>query len=492
MEHGGPDAPGRVYEYENYRLGHNRLSTLDITENSNQPYLSDDKRYVLIYNGEIYNYKELASQYSIHLENNSDTELLLKLSLKIGFEQALEKFNGMFAYLILDKVERKIFVARDRLGIKPLYYYHKGEVLIFSSEISGILKLIEAPVHIDEIGLRQYKKLRTFFNGHTIYNEIKMFPAGYFYVNNCFHKYWELPNETQAPPTDEELRYLIESSINYRKISDVPLGSYLSGGVDSSIVAALANKTHTWTVGFKDNNEFVWAKLMAQIIHSSHHETITNSDRFLADLNYMIRKRKEPLSVPNEVLLYEMTKDVKKENTVVLCGEGADELFFGYDKIFRWASQAKNFDIKEFSKYYSYGTEEDLEIVEDAVAPFRQYKTPIGIVASFFQIAHLHGLLRRVDNSTMLCAVEARVPFVDHRLIEQMAGVPFEYRMQNGVVKAPLKRIFQDILPSEIIQRPKVGFPVQIDRIFGTEKDKKYDAWLEYNMKYLQEVVSCN
>ena len=170
MEHGGPDAPGRVYEYENYRLGHNRLSILDITENSNQPYLSDDKRYVLIYNGEIYNYKELASQYSIHLENNSDTELLLKLSLKIGFEQALEKFNGMFAYLILDKVERKIFVARDRLGIKPLYYYHKGEVLIFSSEISGILKLIEAPVHIDEIGLRQYKKFRTFFNGHTIYN----------------------------------------------------------------------------------------------------------------------------------------------------------------------------------------------------------------------------------------------------------------------------------------------------------------------------------
>lgn len=133
----GPDAPGRVYEYENYRLGHNRLSILDITENSNQPYLSDDKRYVLIYNGEIYNYKELASQYSIHLENNSDTELLLKLSLKIGFEQALEKFNGMFAYLILDKVERKIFVARDRLGIKPLYYYHKGEVLIFLQKYLG-------------------------------------------------------------------------------------------------------------------------------------------------------------------------------------------------------------------------------------------------------------------------------------------------------------------------------------------------------------------
>lgn len=492
MEHGGPDAPGCIYEYKNYKLGHNRLSILDVSENSNQPYISDDNRYVLIYNGEIYNYKELASQYSICLKNNSDTELLLKLSLKIGFEQALNQLNGMFTYLIFDKITEKFFVARDRLGIKPLYYYQNEDYFIFSSEINSILELLNDSVHIDDVGLRQYKKLRTFFNGHTIYKEIKMFPAGCFFENNRFHRYWELSDEQQAPPSDEELRMLIESSVRYRKVSDVPLGSYLSGGVDSSIVAALAHETHTWTVGFEDNNEFLWARLMANKIGTEHHETITNNSRFLSDLEYMIKKRKEPLSVPNEVLLYEMTLDVKKENTVVLCGEGADELFFGYDRIFKWAYQSKTFDVKEFSKYYSYGSEDDIEIVDDAISPFYRYKKPIDIVAAFFQIAHLHGLLRRVDNSTMLCAVEARVPFVDHRLIERMAGVSFEYRMQNGIIKAPLKRVFKDILPIEIIERSKVGFPVRIDSIFHSTADKKYDAWLEYNMNCLQEVVRCN
>lgn len=187
-----------------------------------------------------------------------------------------------------------------------------------------------------------------------------------------------------------------------------------------------------------------------------------------------------------------MTKAVKKENTVVLCGEGADELFFGYDRIFRWANQAKTFDIKEFSKYYAYSQNDDIEIVESVVEPYLKFKTPLKITAAFFQNAHLHGLLRRLDNSTMMCSVEARCPFLDYRLIQRMAGVPFEYRMKNGIVKEPLKRIFKDIIPKEIIERKKVGFPVDLSDVFKVDKDIQFDSWFDFNINEIKKLVKPN
>lgn len=485
MIHRGPDAPCCYKEIDNYKFGHNRLSILDLQERSNQPFFSRDKRYVIIYNGEIYNYRELAAKYAIALETHCDTELVLELSIKIGFKEAIKEFNGIFAYIIFDTVTKDFFVTRDRLGVKPLYFYQTDKGCIFSSEINAIVDLLDNQVKIDEIGLRQYKKLRTFFNGQTIYKNIKMFPAGCYQQNNQIAKYWEFPSGYQSPPTDEELKWLIESSIQYRKIADVPLGSYLSGGLDSTIVAALTHELHTWTVGFKEYNEFEWGRLAAAKIGSEHHEVIVTKEMFLEDAKKLIRVRKEPLSVPNEVLLYQMTREVKKENTVVLCGEGADELFFGYDRIFRWANSIDKFDLQVFSELYSYGSEEDLEIVESAIAPFYHYGKPIDIVAAFFQVAHLHGLLRRLDNSTMMCSVEAREPFVDYRLVERMAGVPFDYRMQDGIVKAPLKRIFKDIIPKEIIDRKKVGFPVKLDDIFGVKKEQAFDTWFDFNIKEL-------
>jgi asparagine synthase (glutamine-hydrolysing) len=488
MVHGGPDAALCYAEFEKYKFGHNRLSILGLDSRNNQPYYSSDRRYLIIYNGEVYNYKELARDYSIDLTAN-DTELILKLSLKIGFKNALEKFNGMFAYVIFDTQTKEFFVARDRLGVKPLYYYKKDDEYIFSSEINAIVSLLEN-VKYDEIGLRQYKKLRAFFNGHTIYKNIQMFPAGCFIQNAKIHKYWELSLDKQNPPSDEELKYLIESSVQYRKIADVPIGSYLSGGLDSTIIAALVKELHTWTIGFESDNEFKYGELAAKRIKSCHHEILINDEQFISTAKKIISIRKEPLSVPNEVLLYYMTLKVREKNTVVLCGEGADELFFGYDRIFRWANSLKVFDIEEFSRYYSYGSNDDLEIVESVVDPFKKYGRPIDITASFFQIAHLHSLLRRLDNSTMMCGVEARSPFLDYRLIERMAGVPFHFRMENGIVKAPLKRIFADILPVEIIEREKVGFPVELTRIFNVKKHISFDNWVEFNINELENNIS--
>lgn len=490
MERGGPDAPLCYQAINGCQLGHNRLSILGLDARCNQPFYSKDKRYCIVYNGEVYNYKELAVQYGITLETNCDTELVLALGVKIGFAKALQQFNGMFAFVVLDTKTGSIFAARDRLGIKPLYVHECPDGVIFSSEINAIVDLLGGNVSIDDTGLRQYKKLRIFFNGHTIYNEIKMLAAGSYMTldderggRGEVHKWWELPHGEQCPPQDEELRALVEDAVRIRKVSDVPLGSYLSGGLDSTIVASLTHETHTWTVGFEDCNEFEWGRLAARRIKSCHHEVVIDRDSFMKDAAFMARHRKEPLSVPNEVLLYEMTRKVKEHNTVVLCGEGADELFFGYDRIFRWAAGANAFDVREFAKYYAYSNVDDTEIVEDALSPFMDYGKPIDIVAAFFQVAHLHGLLRRLDNSTMMCAVEARVPFVDHRLVERMAGVPFDYRMKDGVVKSPLKRVFADIVPQEIIERKKVGFPVRLDVLFGVEKSKAFDAWTSFNLE---------
>jgi asparagine synthase (glutamine-hydrolysing) len=486
MDYRGPDASG-CFEINNVKLGHNRLSILDLNPRSNQPFTSNDGRYIIIYNGEIYNYLDLAKKYNILMKTHSDTELILELSIIIGFKNALNEFNGIFAYIIFDTVTQDYFIARDRLGVKPLYYYHVGNNYIFSSEINAIVVLLKNDIQIDEIGLRQYRKLRTFFNGYTIYKDIKMFPAGCFMEHKIITAYWEMPMGEQKPPDDDELKDLIEDSIKCRKIADVPLGSYLSGGLDSTIVAAITKELHTWTVGFEENNEFKWGRLAAKKIGSNHHEIITNSQMFINDTKVMIKRRKEPLSVPNEVLLYEMTKEVKKENTVVLCGEGADELFFGYNRIFSWANRTDTFDIKNFSNLYAYGSNDDLEIVESVISPFYKYGKPINIVAAFFQVAHLHGLLRRLDSSTMLCSVEAREPFVDYRLVERMAGVSFTYRMQDGIVKAPLKRIFKDIVPIEIIEREKVGFPVDLAHIFKVHTEKAFDYWLDFNMNVLMQ-----
>ncbi|GAG11893.1 unnamed protein product, partial [marine sediment metagenome] len=248
-----------------------------------------------------------------------------------------------------------------------------------------------------------------------------------------------------------------------------------------------ASKPHTWTVGFEDCNEFEWARLASEEKQSIHSEVLIQVQEFISLSKFMITKRKEPLSVPNEVLLYKMTMEVKKKNTVILSGEGADELFFGYDRIFKWASNNK-WDINEFNRLYSYGTNDDIEIVEDAIRPFVHHKKTIDIVAAFFQVAHLHGLLRRLDNATMLCSVEARVPFVDHRLVERMAGVPFDYRMKNGIVKSPLKNIFNNIIPKPIIDRVKVGFPVPLASIpFYNANNTPMDNWLEFNLNQFKQ-----
>jgi len=481
MSHRGPDNTG-FYRNKDIFIGHNRLSIIDLNDRSNQPFY--DNNLVIAYNGEVYNYKELILEHGLKVKTESDTEVVLLMYQKYG-PWCLKYFNGMFSFIIYNEDSRDIFVARDRLGIKPLYYYRSSDLWIFSSEISSILEIKES--EYDEFGIRQYKKLRMTMKGYTIYKDIKTFPPAHYLENGRMSRYWDLEMKRKDPPNDGELEWLIEDSIKIRKRSDVPVGSYLSGGLDSTILTYILRPKNTWTVGFNELNEFEWSDLANEGIESKHHKTIVDKESFIKTAKWMIKKRREPLSVPNEVLIYLMTMNVRRENTVVLSGEGADELFWGYDRIFKWANEREQLNLNEFDERYCYGTHSDDEVIHYALEGI-EGETVIDRIAYFFQVFHLQGLLRRLDNSTMLCSVEARVPFVDHRIVELLAGTPYSWRMGDSF-KEPLKRIFSDLIPSYIINRPKVGFPVPLEIIFSSDYPayvkSPMDSWLMFNLKQI-------
>lgn len=483
--HRGPDASDSLQTGNTY-LGHTRLMVVDVDTASNQPYVSACNRFTLIFNGEIYNHRELKAQFKLRTKTASDTEILVELFALMG-EQMLKYLNGMFAFVIHDAKTDKLFAARDRLGIKPLFFCQKGDSLAFSSEIPPLLDLDFVSDIKDDIGVRQFKKLRTCFGEKTLFKDISMLPAGHFWSNKKIVQYWKFPDTQQEAPSDDELMELIQSSIAYREVAEVSVGAFLSGGLDSSIITGIADVDQTWTVGFSDHNEFEWAKVVADHLEVDLNTVLCPYPRFLPTVNELVDLRGEPLSVPNEVLLYLMSKEVKLKNTVILSGEGADELMFGYDRIFRWANE-NEWDVRQFDQLYSYGSIKDDEIIESVMLPYQSFSSNINRIAAFFQISHLHGLLRRLDFTTMRCAVEARVPFVDHRLVERMAGVPFDYRMERGVVKAPLKRIFSDLLPIQTIKRAKVGFPVNLKKIFNDKQGKTFmDNWLQCNLERFEE-----
>ncbi|SHI72923.1 asparagine synthase (glutamine-hydrolysing) [Rubritalea squalenifaciens DSM 18772] len=486
MHHRGPDASGEMHQ-GGYVLGHRRLIVVDLDARSNQPFYSPDGKLAIVYNGEIYNHKELARKHHLDLHTTSDTEVLLLLYQKLG-AACLQELNGMFAFVVLHTDSGKVFAARDRLGIKPLHIDRRREQPAFASEVASLLEL-DGHYEWDVEGLRQYIKLRTCFGSNTVYQNIEQLPAGCYYDDGRIIRYWQMPEGDQEAPGDEEVDALLRDAVKLRCMADVPLGSYLSGGLDSTIIARLAGADHVWSVGFEDHNEFSYAQLAADQFGMQHHACVATPESFQQTAKKMIQQRREPLSVPNEVLIYLMSQQVKTKNTVVLSGEGADELFFGYDRIFRWAHDQSEFSLREFDRHYSYGSHRDDEILDAVISPYLSMEgSVLGGVARFFQLGHLHGLLRRLDFSTMLASVEARVPFVDHRLVERMAGVPFDYRMGRDDVKLPLKRIYRSVIPHEIIERPKVGFPVPLKNMPFYDPSQTggvMDQWLKFNLRIL-------
>jgi asparagine synthase (glutamine-hydrolysing) len=486
MNHRGPDSINYLHFEDKYFLGHVRLKIIDINDRTNQPFYSRSKKYCIIFNGEIYNYVELAIKYNIELNYNSDTELLVELFDLIGVKM-LTELIGMFTFVIVNLKTGEDFIARDRLGVKPLYFYSINGTTIYSSEISSIVNYV---VNVTEnlFAIRQYKEMRMVFNNKTFYNEIEMFNQGSYCANNKNEIYWSLNTNEKPILSDDELEELLISAINYRKIADVKVGSYLSGGLDSSIIASIGKVDYTFNASDENYSENNFAEIVSDHIKSKHFSITEKSKDFINTARLLIEKRREPLSVPNEVLLYSLSKEAKKYVTVLLSGEGADELFCSYDRIFDKFSIMKQFDIDVFIDYYGYGEKKDKEVYLDAIRPFIKLKKPYLILSAFFQIAHLSGLLRRLDNSSMMASVEARVPFVDHRLVDRLFGVPYEWKTQQGTPKFPLVNLSKKYLPIDIAHRKKIGFPVSIEFLFSCDKNQAYNKWLEFNLNTLSEI----
>jgi asparagine synthase (glutamine-hydrolysing) len=486
MQYRGPDNCRIVEEFGGYSIGHCRLAIIGDPVLANQPMVDESGALLLIFNGEIYNYQELARTYDIPLQAHSDTELLLALYALKG-ASCVSELNGMFSFVIVDRVRQRIFAARDKLGTKPLFWWRNRSSVVICSEVAPILELIGG-AEPDQFSIRQYRAMRGLFNGRSFYKGISTLPAGSTWDGERVSRYWTLERKFDDPPSKEELRCLLDSSLSYRMVADVEVAGFLSGGLDSTITTLATGIRATWCVGFAGDDDFAAARRVAEGAQLRHHEVIVDRDGFLDATETMVRARREPLCVPNEALVYLAARDARHHGVkCTLSGEGADELFGGYDRIFRWADSASTFELPEFARLYCYDNDVDLEVVEDALAPFRRYEDPYLIVSAFFQIAHLGNLLRRLDFATMFASVEGREPFADFRLAERLFGLRLSYKHCGMDPKAPLKEAYRDIVPEFVLKRAKHGFPVPLRDVFNTAAGIKpgYSAWFDHNLNVL-------
>ncbi|MDG1398368.1 MAG: asparagine synthase (glutamine-hydrolyzing) [Polaribacter sp.] len=520
IKHRGPDAGG-IYIENNLGIGHRRLSIIDTREVSNQPMHSNNKIWHLVFNGEIYNFEEIKSQLNYNFRTISDTEVILAAVEEKGLDWFINQANGMFAIALYNSETKDLFLVRDRLGIKPLYFYNDGDNFIFSSEIKAILSSGLVDAQFNEEAVDEYLANRYIRAPYTFFKNIfQVNPGTYLSVNKNLtiveNKYWDIPDtfNLDSKYNEEEilkgLDYELNKAIKYRLIADVPLGTYLSGGVDSSLITAITalnkkEKVNTYTIGFEEINEFEYSEIIAKKYKTDHHEILMKKADYMANWERLINLKDAPLGVPNEIPLAVMSSKLKEKITVVLSGEGADELMGGYGRIYRAPFDYINEDVKEsfydyfISKYdyvprsmrdqlintpKSYRVEFDGEIRADFNKNSNEEST-----FKFFHKYHVKGLLQRVDMTTMQTSVEARVPFLDHNLIEYSYGkIPYNLKLKwkdevskkkaeninssqySEVLDIPkylLRKVSYNYLPKEIIERKKVGFPVPLTEWFS-------------------------
>lgn len=537
LGHRGPDFQNTVHD-DAVGLGHRRLSVIDPSPDGHQPMNDPTERYTLVFNGEIYNYRELRQQLEsrgITIYSQSDTEVLLHLLILDG-EDALPKLNGFFALALYDREKKSIFLARDRMGIKPLYYFSDNDRFLFASEMKSLLAYgIEKK--IDAVALHSYLQLnytpapRTMLAGVS-----KLLPGESIYLDpQTFEKkhWYHLPKSKGTTTLSYEdqktqLKSLMEDSVQQRLVSDVPLGSFLSGGIDSSVIAALAARhkpdIHTFSIGYRDEpffDETKYAELVAKKIGSKHHTfSLSNRDMF-GHLENILHSLDEPFADSSAIAVYILSHETRKHSTVALSGDGADELFGGYNKhaafqkiiegggalkaaaslgplwkalpksrsnkltnLFRQLdrfSQGMKLDAQ--SRYWQWagfaGEQEVLKLLSDNLR--NEYDTTAYYTFKTQLLRHIQSekslndllytdtlmvlpddMLTKVDRMSMANSLEVRVPFLDHRIAEFAFSLPADSKIQGGIRKRILQDAFRDILPEELYNRPKKGFEVPL------------------------------
>lgn len=517
--HRGPDAGGRYID-DNLVLGHRRLSIIDTREVSNQPMHSNNNDWHVVFNGEIYNFEEIKSQITYDFKTTSDTEVILAAVQEKGVDWFINQANGMFAIALYNSNSKALHLFRDRLGIKPLYFYNDGDQLVFSSEIKAILSSGLVVASFNEDAVDEYLANRYIRAPYTFFKNIfQLLPGTYLSIDNHLSvsetKYWDLPEQFNMSTTyneDEILNGLdnaLTSAIKYRLIADVPLGTYLSGGLDSSLITAITalnkdEKVNTYTIGFNEINEFEYSEMIAEMYNTEHHEILMHKEDYIANWERLINYKDAPLGVPNEIPLAIMSSKLKEKITVVLSGEGADELMGGYGRIFRAPFDYENEDTNDsfydyFISKYDYVPRSMRDELINTPKTYRdKFDNEIKSsfenhpneenVFRFFHKYHVKGLLQRVDMTTMQTSVEARVPFLDHNLIEfSYNKIPYDlklrwideasknkaksmssnqYSEELDIPKYLLRKLGYKYLPKEIIERKKIGFPVPLTEWF--------------------------
>lgn len=539
IRHRGPDGHG-IHSDDMAFLGHRRLSIIDVA-GGHQPMFNESGSLWITYNGEIFNHAQLRPylESAGHLyQTRCDTETIVHAFEQYG-PACVERFRGMFAFAIWDAANQKLFCARDRLGIKPLYYFYDGRVFAFASEIKALLEHPAVPREFDPSILPEYLALGFLAGERTFFKGIKKLLPGHFLTLDVpastldIRQYWDIPAAqpaAQAKGDDEwiaECRQRLEQTVEMRLMSDVPLGMFLSGGVDSSAIAALMKRLRTepvktFAVGYAEEeySELKYARQVSEAIGTDHHEVRVDSNAFFDALPNLIDHEDEPIAWPSSVSLYFVSKLASEHVKVVLTGEGSDELFGGYYRyqhyLFnrKWASAygmvpafarglirrqidggtLLSADLRRKLQHTFIGRENSVRglHLDNFYAAFSEAECSSLIgngfsgdpYKSFLQYwnesnpdtlsrmlyadgkTYLVELLMKQDQMSMAASIESRVPFLDHTFVEFAATVPANLKIRDGVGKFIMKRAVEDLLPREIIYRKKMGFPTPLKQWF--------------------------
>lgn len=550
--HRGPDEDG-FYVDEHVGLGMRRLSIIDLV-GGQQPITSSDEKKMIFFNGEIYNYQELREGLEgEEFKTQSDTEVVLKMYELYGPEM-LNKLRGMFAFAIYDMEAQKVFIARDQFGIKPLYYLVEGErVAAYSSEIKSFSSYPGFEPKVNDRAVYNYLSYQynpleeTFFQ-----NVYKLLPGHYMTVDVStgeaeIKKYWQFkfePNEKlKEKEAKEKILSVMKDSVQHHMIADVPVGSFLSGGIDSSIIATLMQKIRkerkikTFTVGFESLTEGKEAKETSGPLGTDHTEITVTREEYFNALPKIAWHFDEPVADPSAVGLYFLAREARKKVTVVLSGEGSDELFGGYNiylepfarRKISWIPRpllkilkdlpldfrGKNFldrastDLEDrYIGNASIFKDEEIEKLwkaepEKKLSLSKVYKEVDGMSDSVkMQYIDIRtwlvgDILAKADKMTMAHSLELRVPFLDMEVARVAKELPDRFKWRGGVTKYLLREAFKSVLPESTRNRKKLGFPTPVRNWFTAERNDIYETILHngyirerMDTQYIKSIIS--
>jgi asparagine synthase (glutamine-hydrolysing) len=547
MAHRGPDASG-TYLSDDGRAGlsHRRLSILDLSPAGAQPMFSADGSLVLSFNGEVYNFREIREELTGRghsFRGGSDTEVMLAAFREWGVDAAVRRFIGMFAFALYDIPARRLYLVRDRIGIKPLFLSRLPGLLLFGSTLSALLAYREFPREVDRAALQYYLEFQYVPAPHAIYRSVeKVLPGHIVEIRDdgaiSDRAYWDLfdhwRREGGRPGTggeyEEELSALLDSSVRYRMISDVPLGAFLSGGIDSSLTVALMRKAasapvKTFSIGFRESgyDESSHARNVAEHLGTEHHEKICTPQEALDLVRRIPEAYDEPFADSSAIPTMLVSEFTRQHVTVGLSGDGGDELFCGYPryawirqgnavrgipgflrrplcsllsrvpihKVQRGAESVLHDDPAEMY-FHTVGIFERRrlgeiipEMVDDAhLSYFRTFRDPRGgniverAMATDLRTYLPDDILAKVDRASMAYSLEARVPLLDHRIVEFAARLPMGQKVRRGETKHLLRKILYRHVPRGLVDRPKMGFGIPVNRWLRRELRPLLDEYL--------------